>query len=210
MITVHHLPASRSCRVLWLLEELRLPYQVDGKSFGDGSLRSPEYLAKNPLGRAPTIEIDGDILYESGAILQLLLERFGDGRLEPSADSPLRASFLQWFHWGEATLMPPIVAINSNRFVLKERDRSEAALNVARRQLSKALRVLDDELRGKHFLVGDEFTAADIMVGYAVSNAKMGDELPGGIPFVRSWIEGLAARPAYLRAFEGGFGSVSR
>ncbi len=123
---LHHLPGSLSCRVLWLLEELGVPYEIDRKAFFDGSLRTAKYRAKNPLGRAPTLEDDGVVFYESGAIVQYLLERYGQGRLAPPIESVSRAIFLQWFHWGEATLMPPIVWINSNRSVLKEQDRSES------------------------------------------------------------------------------------
>lgn len=203
---LHHVPGSRSCRVVWLLEELGVPYELDQKALGDGSLRTEEYRAKNPLGRVPTLEDGGVVFYESGAILQFLLERYAKGRLAPPIDSPSRPIFLQWFHWAEATLMPPIVSINGNRFVLKEADRSEAALSVARRQLSKILAVLDDAVRGKEFLVDDQLSAADIMVGYGVTLAKMVGELPAGPKAVHTWLEGLAARPAYQRTFEGGFG----
>lgn len=206
MLKVHHLPASRSCRVVWLLEELGLPYEIDAKSLSDGSLRTDAYRAKNPLGRVPTLEDEGTVFYESGAILQYVLERYGEGRLEPEITSPARALYLQWFHWAEATLMPPIVLINGNRFVLKEADRSEAALRVARRQLAKALAVLDGAVAGKKFLVDDQLSAADIMAGYAVTNAKMVGELPDEPEAVHAWLDGLAARPAYQRAFAGGFG----
>lgn len=203
---LHHIPGSRSCRVVWLLEELGVPYELAPMSLRDGSLRAPEYRAKNPLGRVPTLEDEGVVFYESGAILQYLLERYGEGRLEPATQSPSRPIFLQWFHWAEATLLPPIVLINGNRFVLKEEDRSDAALRVARRQLAKILAVLDDAVRDKQFLVDDELTAADIMAGYGVTLAKLVGELPDEPTAVHAWLEGLAARPAYKRAFDGGFG----
>ncbi len=203
---LHHVPGARSCRVRWLLEELGIEYELDQKALRDGSLRSPEYLAKNPNGKVPTLEDDGVIFYESGAILQYLLERYGKGRLAPAIDSPSRPIFLQWFHWAEATLMPPMGVIMGNRFVLTEEDRSEAALSVARRQLANALRVLAGSVEGKAFLVDDELSAADIMVAYSLTLAKMVGELPEEPESLHHWLAGLAARPGYQTAFEGGFG----
>ena len=203
---LYHLPGSRSCRVLWLIYELGLECEIEKLSLADGSMRTESYRALNPLGRAPTLEDEGGVLYESGAIVEYLLERYGAGRLAPAVGSPGRAHYLQWLHWGEATLMPPITAINGNRFVLPEKDRSEAALDVARRQLAKVLAVLGQVLEGREFLVGSEFSAADIMVGYGVSLAKMVGELPDQPESIHTWWDQLAARPACQRAFEGGFG----
>lgn len=205
-LTLSHVPGSRSCRVRWLLEELGLEYALDQRALGDGSLRTEEYRAKNPLGRVPTLDDGGIVFYESGAILQYLLERYGGGRLEPAIGSPLRPIYLQWFHWGEATPMPPMAVIMGNRFVLKEEDRSERALAVARRQLANVYRVLEEAVRDRSFLVGDDLTAADIMVAYGCALAKMVGELPEEFTAIHIWLAGLAERPAYQRAFEGGLG----
>ena len=205
MVKLYHVPGSRSARVLWLLLELGIEHEVVRLSMADGSQRSPEYLAINPLGRVPSLEDEGQTFYESGAIVQYLLERYGEGRFEPPVGSVERPRYLQWFHWGEATLLPPIVTMNSHRFVLKEADRSAKAVDVARRQLARILAVLESELAGRAFLVGDAFTAADIMVGYGVTLAKLVGELPDDVPAVHAWLDGLAARPAYERALRGGF-----
>ncbi len=206
VLKLYHLPGSRSCRVLWLIFELGLECEIEKMSLADGSLRTNSYRELNPLGRAPTLDDDGVVLYESGAIVEYLLERYGAGRLAPAVGSAGRAQYLQWLHWGEATLLPPIAAINGNRFVLAESDRSEAALDVARRQLSRVLNVLGDVVANREFLVGDEFSAADIMVGYGVRLAKMVGELPEKPESIHEWHDGLAARPAYQRAFDGDFG----
>ena len=201
---LHHVSGSRSLRVRWLLEELELPYELVTHTLGGASLRSPSYRALNPQSRVPTLEDEGVVLFESGAIMQFVLERYGAGRLEPAADDPDRALYLQWFHWGEAALMPPLHVIMGNRFVLKESDRSEVALNVARRQFAQLLGVLGDALEGKDFLVGNRFTAADIMAVYGVTLVKQVGEMPDEPRAVHAWHDRLTARPAFERAFGKG------
>jgi glutathione S-transferase len=203
---LYHVPGSRSARVLWLLLELDVPCEVVTLSLADGSLRAPGYRALNPLGRVPTLEDEGVSFYESGAIVQYLLERYGGGRLEPEVASPDRPVFLQWLHWGEATLMPPIVTINSHRFVLPEADRSPRAVDVARRQLTKIVGVLESEVRERSYLVGNAFSAADIVVACGVTLAKLVGELPDTASETVRWLDGLALRASYQRAFDGGFG----
>jgi glutathione S-transferase len=171
---------------------------------GGDSLRSPSYRALNPQGRVPTLEDDGVVLFESGAIMQYILERYGEGRLEPALTDPLRARYLQWFHWGEAALMPALHVIMGNRFVLKETDRSEVALRVARKQFLQSLGVLGAALAGADYLVGDAFTAADIVAVYGVTLVKQVGEMPDEPRAVHAWHDRLVARPAFARAFEGG------
>lgn len=207
MMKLYHVPGSRSARILWLLLELDVPCEVVTLSLADGSLRTPGYRALNPLGRVPTLEDGGVSFYESGAIVQYLLERYGEGRLEPGFTSPDRPVFLQWLHWGEATLMPPIVTINSHRFVLPEADRSVRAVDVARRQLAKILGVLDSAVRDRSYLVGNAFSAADVMVAYGVTLAKLVGELPDAASETARWLEVLARRTSYQKAFAGGFGA---
>lgn len=203
---LYHVPGSRSCRVRWLLEELGVDYTLESLSLTDGSLRTDEYRALNPLGRVPTLEDGGVAFYESGAILQYLLENYAEGNLAPPISSPSRERFLQWFHWGEATFLPPIGTMNSHRFVLREEDRSEKAVDVARRQLARILAVLADAVEGQSFLVDDTFSAADIMVGYGLALAQRVGELPADGGAVDSYLKGLAARPAYQTSSADGFG----
>ncbi len=203
---LYHIPGSRSCRVRGLLEELELDYELVSFQLLDRELTSPEYLAKNPMGRVPTLEDKGVTFFESGAILEYILERYGEGRLRPDTTSDLWPIYLQWFHWGEAALMPPMAVIMGNRFVLKEEDRSERALNVARRQLANLLKVLGAAVAGRKYLVGDDLTAADIVTAYSLQLLKSVGELPDSPASVHEWHSKLSARPAFVRAFEGGFG----
>lgn len=204
---VHHVPGSRSCRVLWLLEELGgIDHEVVTYRLGDPRLRAPAYRALNPAGRVPTLEDGGVAFHESGAIVQYLLERHGRGRLEPAIGSPARGPYLQWLHWSEASLMPPLGQINAHKFVLREADRIPAALDLARRQFARVVEQLDRALAGVDYLVEDRFTAADLMAGYGIALARMVGELPAGAAAVGVWFERLSRRPAFERAFAGGFG----
>jgi len=204
---LHHVPGSRSCRVLWLLEELGgIDYEVETYRLGDPRLRAPEYRALNPGGKVPTLEEGGVAFHESGAIVQYLLERHGRGRLEPAVGSPARGPFLQWMHWSEASLMPPLGQINAHKFVLREADRIPAALALARRQFARVVEQLDRALVGVDYLVEGRFTAADLMAGYGIALAGLVGERPPGAPAVRDWFERLSRRPAFERAFAGGFG----
>ena len=206
---LHHVPGSRSCRVIWLLEELAgLDYEVLTYRLGDPRLRSPEYRALNPSGRVPTFEDGGVAFHESGAIVQYLLERHGNGRFEPAPGSPARGPFLQWMHWSEASLMPPLGQINAHKFVLREADRIPQALDLARRQFAKALGQLDNALESTEYLVESRFTAADLMAGYGIALARMVGELPEQPRAIHAWFARLSERPAFKRAFEGGFGGT--
>ncbi len=204
---LHHIPGARSCRVIWLLEELGgIDYTLETYRLGDPRLRSPGYRALNPLGRVPSLEDEGIAFHESGAIVQYLLERHGRGRLEPAIGAPARGPYLQWLHWSEATLLPPLGQINAHKFVLREADRSPEALALARRQFAKVLGQLEAALGDRDYLVEERFTAADLMAGYGIALARMVGELGEPSAGIGPWFTRLAARPAFIRAFAGGFG----
>jgi glutathione S-transferase len=196
---LHHIPGSRSCRARWLLEELGVDYELESHRFGEASLGSPAYRALNPLGLVPTLEDDECVFFESGAIVQYLLERHAGGRLEPAPGTPDRARFLQWLHWGEATLMPPLGVIMRNRFVLPEADRSAAALDSARRHFGRVLGVLAEAVADSEALVADRFSAADIVVAYGLWLARAVAELPEEFGGLHAYLEALSGRPAFER-----------
>jgi len=200
MIKVYHATLTRSLRVVWLLEELGLPYEVEKLEFKREVLDSPEFRRVSPLGRLPALR-DGDVgMIESGAIVQYLLERYGDGRLQPAVGSPQRPAFLQWLHFAEAGAMPPIGTIAQHTFLKPEPDRIPQIVPGARRQVEEYLAVLERELAGKQFLLGDEFSAVDVMLGYTLTMAEMLGILGAGSPNVQAYLARLKQRPAYQKA----------
>jgi glutathione S-transferase len=203
LIKLYHAPASRSARIRWLLEELGLGYRLELLAFGDGSMQHPAYLAKNPLGKVPTLEEDGVAIYESGAIVEHLLERHGRGRLAPAPGSPERPAFLQWLHWSEATFMPPLGEIVQHSFLRPEAERIPAVVADARKRLARMLDVVEKELAARDHLLPSGFSAADIMLGYGLQLAKLVGQLPADRPRTVAYLERLAARPAFQRAFSG-------
>ena len=202
MIIVHHLNNSRSQRVLWLLEELGVPYEIqkyqrDAKTM----LAPPELLKVHPLGKSPVITDDGVTVAESGAIIEYLLERYGNGRLAPPAGSPARARYLQWLHFGEASLLPPLGDIAQHAMFRPEAERIPAMVVDGRRRATAKLDVLEQALAGSAYLCGAELTAADVMVGYGVAIAALLGVVGDQHPHLRAYLARLETRPAFEKAF---------
>ena len=197
MITLHHVPFSRSLRVRWLLEELGLPYELASRSFAD--LKRPEHLALHPLGKVPVL-VDGEVvLFESGAILQHLLERYGSGRLEPKPGTPERARYWQWFHYAEASLTPPLGQIVRHTVLLPEPERIPAVAELARTEARRVLAPVERALAGQSWLLPD-FSAADIMLGYSVKLVSLLRLLGEVTPNLVVYLARCEERPAYQRA----------
>ena len=197
MITLHHVPFSRSLRVRWVLEELGLPYELATRSFAD--LKRPEHLALHPLGKVPVLS-DGDVvLFESGAILQHLLERYGSGRLEPKPGTPERARYQQWFHYAEASVTPPLGLIVRHTVLLPESERIAAVVAGARAEAQRVLAPVERALAGQSWLLPD-FSAADVMMGYSVKLASLLRLLGEATPNLVAYLARCEERPAYQRA----------
>ncbi len=201
MITVHHARRARSVRVVWLLEELGVPYETKPLEFSEPSLRSAEYMALHPLGQVPVVFIDDQRMIESGAIVEYLLERHGQGRFAPAAGAPQRAEYLQWFHYGEATLARYVSDFVRNRFGHPESERVPESLPSARRRFREALALVDGTLAQREYMLGAEFTAADIMVSYGITMSKIIGELPDDLTHVKSYLDRLKQRPGYQKAW---------
>ena len=215
MITVHHLNNSRSQRVLWLLEELGLEYQVKRYERDRQTMLAPPGLrAVHPLGKSPVIT-DGDLtLAESGAIVEYLADRYGAGKLAPAFGSPERVRYLYWLHFAEGTAQPP-----SLLKLLFDRIKSKSPLLVrpiARAIADKALGAyvlpniqrnldfMESEL-GKHaWFAGEQFSAADIQMSFPVEAYRARGGLDEKRPRLMAFLEKIHARPAYRRAVERG------
>ena len=216
MLTVHHLERSRSHRVLWLLEELEVPYEIVSYRRDPKTYLAPPELAKvHPLGKSPVITNDGDTVAESGAILEYVVERFGKGRLAPEPGTPEHLRYRYFMHYAEGTLMPPLlVAFICGR--VKEAPLPFFAKPIARKvadgvtqrfvepNLRTHIRFLEETLERSQWFAGDAFTAADVQMSYPVEGllTRAGALTVG--PKVRSFVDRILERPAFARAVAKG------
>jgi glutathione S-transferase len=199
---IYYAPNTRAVRIVWLFKELGLPYELETFQLGDRKMRSPEYLAVHPLGRVPALEDDdGTRLFESGAIVQYVLARYGAGRLVPEVSSREFAPYLQWFHYAEGMIMPPVNTLVVETILLPAERRNQVNVERAVKLLGRMLETVDAHLAGREFLAG-AFSGADIMTGHAtIVAAKLGADVSDK-PNVRAYIERLNARPALQAAWQ--------
>lgn len=199
MLKLHFAPNSRAGRIVWLLEELELPYELNRMDFHPKDLKSDEHRARHPLGRVPVLD-DGDVsIYESGAIVEYILARHKNGGLKPAVDAPEFPDYLQWFHYCEGMVMPPVNTIVVQTVLLPPERQDETALNQAKRLLTKALAPVDEALAGKDYLIGD-FSAADIMLGHACFMSNRLGCVTDEMTNLKGYVERVAARPAFQKA----------
>jgi glutathione S-transferase len=216
MLVVHHLDNSRSQRVLWLLEELALPYEIVRYRRDSQTMLAPPALrAVHPLGKAPVVA-DGDlILVESGAIVEYLVERYGAGRFAPAAGSPERLRYRQWLHYAEGSLMPPLLLklvfhrIENARMPFFVKPIAKGIAHKVRHdfiapQLRLHLDYLESELERSEWFAGDTFSGADVQMSFPLEAAAAGGALGTHRPRLAAWLERIHARPAYRRALERG------
>ncbi len=199
MVIVHHLNDSRSQRVLWLLEELGVPYQIRHYA-RDATTRlaPPELKAVHPLGKSPVIEDNGLTLIESGAIVDYLIRRHGGGRLQPPAGTPDFEAYQQWLHYAEGSAMLPLMLrLYTSRL-------GDAAAPLAPRidsELANHLGHVNRALEGRDWLVGDQLSGADIQMSFVAEAAR---GLRASYPAMDAWLRRLQQRPAYQRALVRG------
>lgn len=216
MIIVHHLNNSRSQRVLWLLEELGLPYELRHYQRDPQTmLAPPELRAIHPLGKSPVIS-DGDlVLAESGAILEYLVDRYGQGRLKPAADTPAALRYRYWMHYAEGSAMPPLLL----KLVFDRMEQAPMpffAKPIARRlsakvkdrlvlpQIASHMNYLEAELAKSPWFAGDEFSAADVQMSFPLEAAAQRGGAVARQPRITDFLARIHARPAYQRALERG------
>lgn len=200
MLILYHASQSRSVRPRWVLEELGVPYDLRRVDLAAGQQKTPEFLKVNPNGAVPAL-VDGDTrIFESAAICQHLADRFPDKRLAPPLGTPARAHYYQWIHFAMSTLEPPLMTIFVHTVMRPEAERLPQLVEPAREQLRAALAVLAQALAGRTFIVGDELTVADVMVGSTLAWAQMLGLIDASMPATTSYLARLMARPAFQRA----------
>jgi len=216
MITVHHLNNSRSQRILWLLEELGLPYEIKRYTRDPVTqLAPPELRAVHPLGKSPVITDDGNTLAESGAIIEYIVGRYGDGRLVPAAGTTERLAYTYWLHFAEGSAMPPLlmklvfdkVENAPMPFFVKPIARA-ISKNVnsilITPNLQRNLAFMEGTLEKSEWFAGAQFTAADIQMSFPLEAARGRAGLDEGRPRLMRFLERIHARPAYQRALAQG------
>ena len=216
MIIVHHLNNSRSQRILWLLEELGLEYEIKKYQRDPKTMLAPaELRAVHPLGKSPVIQ-DGDtIVAESGAIIEYLVGRYGDGRLAPAPGTPERLRYTYFLHYAEGSAMPPLLLklvfdrVESTPAPFFVRPIARAIANKVKDsfvlpQIRQHLAFLEGELASRAWFAGDEFSAADIQASFPLEAAAARGGLDAQYPKLSAFLERIHARPAYRRALERG------
>ncbi|WP_267392934.1 MULTISPECIES: glutathione S-transferase [unclassified Sphingomonas] len=201
MITVHHLENSRSQRVLWLLEELGLPYVVKRYARNRQTMLAPRELkAVHPLGKSPAIDDDGLVIAETGAIVEYLIEK-ADGRLGPPPHRAAALLYRFWVHYAEGSLMPPLFA----KLVLSRVPLfGKAAQKKIQPMIDVHLDYVEAELAQRGWFAGDAMSAADIMMSFPLEAARSRAGLDASRPATIAWLDKIHARPAYLAALAKG------
>lgn len=201
MLKVHFAPNSRAGRIIWLMEELELEYEVNVMPFSKEGLKSDEHRARHALGRVPVLE-DGEVMiFESGAIIEYVLTRHKEGGLKPKTDSPEFPYYLQWFHYCEGMVMPPMNQIVVQTILLPPERRDENVLKQAKNLLTKSLMMVNANLADKEYLIGD-FSAADLMLGHACYMSNRMGCVTDEMQHIKDYVARILARPAFKKAIE--------
>ena len=201
MLVVHHLNDSRSQRVLWLLEELELPYQIQRyQRDAVTRLAPPTLKAVHPLGKSPVLVDGARTVIESGAIVDYLIRRHGQGRLQPAPESPLYDEYQQWLHFAEGSAMLPLLL---KLYVSRLGEAGAPLWPRIDSEIANHLGYIDQSLQGRDWLLGSELSGADIQMSFVgeVAGARGNRER---YPQVEAWVKRFQQRPAYRRALERG------
>lgn len=215
MLTVHHLENSRSQRILWLLEELGVDYEI--KRYGrdkETSLAPPELQQIHPLGKAPVIEDDGQVVAESGAIVEYLVGKYDDGTLLPEAGTPERLAYTYWLHYAESSLMPLLLM---SLIMSRIETKAPALVRPIARKIAGSVRAgfldpnlerhlgfMESTLQQSQWFCGERMTAADCQMSFAVEAAEVRTDLRSEYPHLADFLDRIRARPAYKAALDRG------
>lgn len=196
---LYYSPQTRSVRPRWLLEEIGAPYELVTLDMAKGEHKKPEHLKIHPHGAVPAL-VDGDlVLIESAAICMYLADKYPEKQLAPAVGTPARGTYYQWMVYTMATLEPPVLQVFMNTVFLPEAERSAEAVEKGKTQFKEVARVLENALAGRTFILGEQFSAADVMIGGTLAWAAfMG--LLNGHPVLQAYAQRLSERPAFKRA----------
>ncbi len=200
MLTIYHAPGSRSLRVVWLAEELGLSYRLHTLEMFSDAMKTPEYLRIHPLGKVPAIDDEGFVLWETTAILSYLIGRHGDGSLLPPRETQLGARALQWMEFGENSLTVIMGEIAAHSGPIPEKWRVPALVDRGRALAPALVAIVEDALGAGPYILGERFSAADIMLGFGLGIARYLEFVGDATPRTRDYFDRLSARPAYQRA----------
>ena len=192
-------PNSRAVRIAWLLEELELSYEIEKYTVGDKALRTPEYYKIHPMGRVPVLEDNKVKIYESGAIVEYLLARYGKGRFQPKIEESDFPDYLQWLHYAEGSIMQQINSIVVETILLPPERKNEVNVARALKLLRIALMNVDERLNDRDYLAGN-FSGADIMTGHSCYAAKRLNIDISEMDNLSKYIDRLSNRKAFKKA----------
>lgn len=199
-IILHHLNASRSFRILWLLEEINQPYELKIYFRDKTTNLAPQELKNiHPLGKSPVIELNGKVIVESGAIVEILIEKFAP-QLMPAKDSDSYLDYLQWVHFSESSAMVPYLLNIFNSIELKNGTQLKFLDQYAQTELDKVFSYLDQQLVGKKFLVGDCLTGADFMIGFVVYGLINSLNIRSKYLNIEQYVQGLENLESWKKA----------
>ena len=201
MLVVHHLNDSRSQRILWLLEELGVPYEIKPyQRDAQTRLAPPELKQVHPLGKSPVITDGGKTIIESGAIIDYVIRRYGKGRMQPAPETAAYDEYVQWMHYAEGSAMLPLML---NLYAARLGDGAAALMPRIEGEIANHLAYIDGALKGRQFLVGDTLSGADIQMSF-VGEVAGAFGKRAQYPNLDAWTKRLHERPAYKKAIEKG------
>ena len=201
MLVVHHLNDSRSQRILWLLEELGVPYEIKPyQRDAQTRLAPPELKQVHPLGKSPVITDGGKTIIESGAIIDYVIRRYGKGRMQPAPETAAYDEYVQWMHYAEGSAMLPLML---NLYAARLGDGAAPLMPRVEGEIANHLAYIDGALKGRQFLVGDTLSGADIQMSF-VGEVAGAFGKRAQYPNLDAWTKRLHERPAYKKAIEKG------
>jgi glutathione S-transferase len=201
MLVVHHLNDSRSQRILWLLEELGVPYEIKPyQRDATTRLAPPELKQVHPLGKSPMITDGGKTIIESGAIIDYIIRRYGKGRMQPAPETAAYDEYVQWMHYAEGSAMLPLML---NLYASRLGDAAAPLMPRVEGEIANHLAYIDGALKGRQFIVGDTLSGADIQMSF-VGEVAGAFGKRAQYPNLDAWTKRLHERPAYKKAIEKG------